>query len=543
MEKRLTEEEVNDLIERAKSGDNVAWESLYHNFENYVHKRAWQYLKKLTIPAERAKEIEEELYQAGWQGFLSSIHAYDPEKGKFLSYATHYIDGEMRKEIDFALNPMRQTEREKSGTGEGKYRKFQRSSVDTDLSKVLIQMARERFLESRLSLEKAQNNEKYSPERRVLQIMKILHMLSDEEHSLSKEELGNCLRLYRLAKYQNGTPLESPNTLTSTIENMLLEVNPLIYNDENDREYKVKYEGYQEDRLKAKQNKEKGKKAKNITGFSYVHIFERAELDMLIQLVCFSDLLSREDKQNLVDKLVSTASTYYRTPFQDGEKLKFNPKAIHGRFSGRKLSENRDFSEKINLIQQAIKNLWQIRFKFNCYTAEHEIVPKTEYMHELSPYHLVVYHDHYYCIGLKKGDERIWHYRVDLMSDVEILTDSEGKPVPIDVCAFDGLPIGNASWDPGKYMAEHLYMAYDEPKEIRIKIRDDDYTILHDWFGDHYEKTEEPCETGYDIVAVRTSPSMIVHWAMQYAGVVEVMDEEIRGKIRDEVRGLAERYG
>ena len=99
-------------------------------------------------------------------------------------------------------------------------------------------------------------------------------------------------------------------------------------------------------------------------------------------------------------------------------------------------------------------------------------------------------------------------------------------------------------------MAEHLNMAYDEPQDIKIKIRNTDYTILHDWFGDHYEKVEELIETDengrevtYDIVLIRTSPYMIVHWAMQYGTNVEIMNEEIREKIREEIRRVGERYG
>lgn len=515
----LTNEEVKNLISKIQSGDNEAWENLYYNYERYVHDRAWTRLRKLNISEERKRDMEEELYQAGWKGFLSCVHAYDPQKGEFLTYATHYIDAEMSKEIQFAMNSLGLTD------------------------KVNLQMAiAPRALDSGISVEEAPDLGKYSAERRVLQIMKVLRLLTDEEHSLSKDELGSLLRFYRIVKYHNGTPLESRNTLTSTIEDMLTEVNPPEYTGKNDGEYKVKYEGYKENRLKAKRNKESGKKAVDITEFSYIHIFDRVELDSLIQLVCFSDMFSNEDKQRLVEKLVSTASEYYRTPFQDGKKLRFNPRAIHGRFSGRIIHDNRQFAEKIKLIQQAVNELCQIQFKFNRYTAEHEMIPKSEYLHVLSPYHLVVYHDNYYCIGLKKEDKRIWHYRVDLMSDVEILTDGDGKSIPIDVCAFEGLPICNAYWNPEKYMAEHLNMAYDEPKEIHIKIRNTDYTILHDWFGNHYEKTEQPCEAGYDIVTVRTSPYMMVHWAMQYADAVEVMDEDIREKIRDEIEKMKGKY-
>jgi hypothetical protein len=84
-------------------------------------------------------------------------------------------------------------------------------------------------------------------------------------------------------------------------------------------------------------------------------------------------------------------------------------------------------------------------------------------------------------------------------------------------------------------------MAYDEPRKIDIKIKNTDYTILHDWFGNHYEKISSD-ENGYDVVRVKTSPAMIVHWAMQYAGKVEIMDEEVREKIREEIKKLEEKY-
>ena len=528
----MTKEEVKALIVKAKSGDNAAWESLYHHFEKYIHSRAWNRLKKPDMTPDRKKDLEEELYQAGWQGFLSAVRNYDPKQGEFLTYATHFIDGEMAKEMKLVTNPHGFTE------------------IPDFRERMETQTAKRVFADGKtISVEESPDRGKYSAERRTLQILEILRLLTDETHNLSKDELGRCLRLYRMAKYKNGTPPEAPNTLTSTLEEILAEANPPEYTGDNEGDYRIRYTGYRENRLKERQNKEKGKKSADITDFSYVHTFSYAELDNLIQMVSFSDLLSNEEKKRLVDKLVSTSSLYYRTPFYDGDRLKFSPQTIHGRFSTRAMGDRKAFTEKINLIQQAIKNLCQIRFRFNCYTSEHTTVPKTEYQHVLSPYHLVVYHDNYYCIGMKKEDRRIWHYRVDLMSEVELVTDGEGKPVPIDVCVFEGLPISNAYWDPEKYMAEHLYMAYDEPREIQIKLRSDDYTILHDWFGNHYEKMNESIETDengsrvqYDTVKVRTSPSMIVHWAMQYAGAVEILDEEIRERIRDEIAKLKEKY-
>ena len=101
----MTKEEVKEQILRVKSGDNEAWKDLYAHFEKYVHECAWKRLRKLNMPADRKKAVEEDLYQAGWQGFLSAVRGYDPRQGEFLTYATHFIDGEITKELKFALYP------------------------------------------------------------------------------------------------------------------------------------------------------------------------------------------------------------------------------------------------------------------------------------------------------------------------------------------------------------------------------------------------------------------------------------------------------
>jgi hypothetical protein len=321
-----------------------------------------------------------------------------------------------------------------------------------------------------------------------------------------------------------------------------LELNPLEYSKDNESKYRITYDGYKEDRLK--NNIESSEKAKSISNFAYVHLFSNDELDTLIEQVCLSDLISEEEKEKLVEKLVSTASTYYKTPFWSEGNIKFNPKAVYSRLDERNANNRKkELVKNIGVIQEALNNMGQISFHFNRYNAKGEMEHTSEYVHTLSPYHLVVYHDNYYCIGLSgdKSDERIWHYRVDLMSDVEIVKDDDGKIIPIKICDFTGLPIANSSWNPEKYMSEHLYMAYDEPRKIDIKIKNTDYTILHDWFGNHYEKISSD-ENGYDVVRVKTSPNMIVHWAMQYAGKVEIMDEEVREKIREEIENARRKY-
>ena len=592
----LTDQEIAVLINEIKIGNNVAWEKICHNFERYIHECCWKRLRKFDMSDSVRTELEEDLYMAGWQGFVSAIKNYEPENGKLLTYATYYINGEISKELDLQLNPLGLTERprpEKKKSTETESSIISRISIDEDggipenvLSYALMRekhsdeaeretsgdenLSRMSEIAGLLKDEKA-NKEAlaqlfsescisdlggYSNERSTLQILEILKQTTDEKHTVSKNELKHLLRLYRIGRYKNNTSVPDDRTFNRVVAEILLELNPGKYTNENDSDYIIKYDGYTEDKLnkKIKPDKSSSQKvetasAPTLNGLHYVHPFEYEETDRLIQLISFSDMLSVDEKKKLIGKIWELTGKYYTTPYWDGENLKFNPRAVHSRLTGNKASDRGKLAESLKTLQYAVNKLAQVRFKFNRYNADHELVPTSEFLHELSPYHLVVYHDNYYCIGLKKGDSRVWHYRVDLMTDVEIIRDEEGKIVPVELTNFEGLPILNSAWDPEKYMAEHLNMAYDEPQDIRIKIKNTDYTIIHDWFGDHYEKVDEVTradddgnEIHYDIVKVRTSPSMIVHWAMQYGGRVEIMDEEIREKLKAEISKLGELY-
>lgn len=557
MEKKasLDKKEINCLIQKIISGnDNDAWEQLYKQYEAYIHSRAWNWLKDIKVS--NPHSLEEDLFSAGWEGFIKAFRRFDPDKGEFTTYATWWIDETIKDELQKHLNSF--------GFTHSDGVKVSRVYAPKDPEEGSINA-----YEAELSRAKAKANHKgivlddapdmgsYTSERRTIQILDILKKMTDEEHTLTRNELIEQLSLYRQAKYKNGTKKEASNTFNKTMAEILLEVNPAEYSEDNDAKFKIKYEGYNRgaltERIKYKKgNSNKIELAPVINGLKYVHDFDNDSLDKLIQLVSFSDMLSNEEKKRLIGQLVATASAYYETPFADGDNLRFNPKAVHGRFAQRIGTDRKMLSDNLKIIQSAINTLSQIRFRFNQYTADHEIVPKNDYIHVLSPYHMVVYHDNYYVIGLNQvwGDnKRVLHYRIDLMTDVEIAKDEEGKNIPIEICDFEGLPICNAYWDPEKYMAEHINMAYGETRDIRIKINADDHTILHDWFGNHYTKNESVTETDgfgkeiqYDIVTVRTSPGMIVHWAMQYGTVVEIMDDEIRERIREEVHKMSEMY-
>ncbi len=557
----LTKEEINELIKKIGSGDNAAWETLVRHYDLYLHKLARKRLQ--TIGVKNPETMEADLYSAGWIGFVSALKNYDDNKGFFTKYATFYIEGEMSNQLEFEFNSMGMTDMPERSSGASVTRVYahvedneEENEANEAAFEKLIYRAVAKRSDTGFSVEGPEKQGAYSSERRALQIVDVLRLMTDEDHSLSSESLRDILTCYRSAKHSNFAPTEADNTFNKSMAEILLELDPAKHSDENDKDYRVKYEGYESDRLSSKvkmqkDNPNKVDTAPVINGLRYVHDFDKETLDKLIQLVSFSDMFSNEEKSQIINKLVKTGSVYYNTPFMENGDIRFIPAAIHGRFSQRNGAERKQLIENLKVIQKAINSLAQIRFRFNHYTADHKLVPNGEYTHVLSPYHMVVYHDNYYVIGLNQawGDNRVLHYRVDLMSDIEIAKDDEGKIIPIKVCEFDGLPICNILWDPEKYMAEHINMAYGELEEIRIRIKETDYTLIHNWFGDHYEKVdsvvgvdEKGEAVNYDTVVVKTSPYMIVHWAMQYGTAVEILDEEIREKIREELKEMEKKY-
>ena len=523
----LTDQEIAALINEIKIGNNDAWEKICHNFDRYIHECCWKKLRKFDMSETFRMEMEEDLYIAGWQGFVSAVKNYDSEKAKLLTFATYYINKELSMELDLLLNPLGLTERprpEKKKSVERENSVISRISIDEDggISENVLSYAlmREKYSDeaetdvsedgkiSRMSeiaelLKDEKANKEaleqlfseggisdlggYSNERSTLQILEILKQTTDEKHSVSKEGLKRLLRLYRIGKYNNSTSVEWDNTFNRMIAEILMELNPGEYSDDNDSDYRIKYDGYTEDKLNKsiKQNKSSSQKVESgsapvLNGLSYVHHFSYEETDRLIQLVSFSDMLSLEEKEKLIGKIIDTAGKYYTTPYWDGKSLKFSPKAVHGRFTGRTIDEKAGFADNLKTLQYAVNNLGQVRFKFNRYNAEHELVPTDEYMHQLSPYHLVVYHDNYYCIGLKKGDRRVWHYRVDLMSDMELILDKEGRIVPVEITDFAGLPIFNAIYEQFRQNNRNTYGI--KGRLLLPKISDDMMVRKRDWF-------------------------------------------------------------
>ena len=134
------------------------------------------------------------------------------------------------------------------------------------------------------------------------------------------------------------------------------------------------------------------------------------------------------------------------------------------------------------------------------------------------------------------------------MSDVKIRK-FEGTDmfIPLEITSFDDIPteLRTVFWNPSKYLAEHLYMGFDKPCLIEFrakKTQDRIFTTFHDWFDDNFDSYDDPENEDSIILSVRTSPSLVVPFALQYSDMFEVVNPEIREEIKKKIKELKKKY-
>ena len=408
------------------------------------------------------------------------------------------------------------------------------------------------------------SNADYDTVKRALDILKILKeetdSESDSENAMSLGELREKLK----EKEDNG----NAKTVSSAVDRVLMAVNPEYYDEDLKNEYKVIFEGYEEDpirirtairnlkqkkaayRRKMKKEKpeisdeelkegmpkldleldesdednvdqsEKYDAVPPVTNLRYVHDFSFDELDTIINALYFSKTVNEEERDRLIYKLAKLSSKRYQKKWFSENN---NRPVIKNIFQG--IVNNNDASrtelkKNIALIQSAIDEKVKIQFIMNVYNAERELVPskiddsgKTIWS-KVTPYHILIYNDKYYMLANCKPYSNVSVWRIDLMSDVKLL-EEEGRPKR----EIKGM---SDTWNGQEYMEKHLHMSYDAPTNVRLKVSNEYYTMMVDWFGNNFVKRREFDEK-YDVVTVTCSEQAMINWAMQYSDVVEVL--------------------
>lgn len=236
---------------------------------------------------------------------------------------------------------------------------------------------------------------------------------------------------------------------------------------------------------------------------------------------------SRDSVKAILDDLME----YYPGP--DQIRCKESEKGRPYSFDYYYQTEIPDHIQKnVQAIGQAIhknkregKKEYYLVFQFNGYGTDHELHPTVKTM-ELYPIRILWAYGHPYLVGFFPGRLDAAHFRIDLMSNVQVTerTKEENPQRAFRICQVEE----------ENYQASHLYMFYERqeerPKRIKLQVKkipgkpEASMTFLEDHFGSCWRAVEGTETEDAVEVWVKCLPVAMAQFVRQYIDRVRVLE-------------------
>lgn len=313
-------------------------------------------------------------------------------------------------------------------------------------------------------------------------ILEILRVYSDEEHSLTQQEI------IRLLDKNYGMECDR-----RSVKNNVISLKEMGYDISMEKGY----------RLLSRE-------------------FDDSELRILIDSVLFSKSISTRQAKGLIEKIRGLASNY------------FNAKVSHvSNLPELNRTLNKQAMYSLDAINDAIADKRKIKFIYNEVGTDFKLHPKRNEPYKVNPYQIVANNGRFYLIGNYDKYDDVAHFRIDRMTDVKVL-DEKAKPMSKVSELEKGLNLP-------KHMAEHFYMFSGESVFAEIKTTPDMMSELVDWFGTDFSVIKKGEDT---IVArIKCNYSAMRFWALQYGLYVEILKpENLRKQLQEDICRMGEKY-
>ena len=267
-------------------------------------------------------------------------------------------------------------------------------------------------------------------------------------------------------------------------------------------------------------NSEKGDGA-----FLLSRVFEKSEIGFLIDAVFSSKSINQKQAQELTNKLQRFLSKEDRKSFyyvsKSGEITRTDNKLVF---------------YNLDIILDAIAKGKKIKFKYNRYyldSLKNEKMKNRKLV--ASPYYLVNNQGKYYLVCNNNYFNDIANYRIERMSDIEIL-DEEVKPIKSLEGCENGLDIA-------KYANENIYMFSNKAINAKIKI-DNEYSIsyVQDWFGENANIYQDKHDNKI-YANIHGNEQALIYWCLQYGESIELIEPvSTREKIKVIIDNMKKKY-
>ena len=257
------------------------------------------------------------------------------------------------------------------------------------------------------------------------------------------------------------------------------------------------------------------------SGVYITRLFSDAELKLLADSVLASRHIPEKETGNMVDRLCLLS--------QEDFKHKIRYVKVAKNYQGK--IENDKFFATLDIINTAIEKNKQIRFNYNQIGVKNQY--SKLYPHTVSPYYALIHNQHYFLISYDEGKKAQRYFRIDKMSDVEILQTTATKEK--DVKPFIHVD------DYKTKITAYPYMYTDKPQTVTFWVQDGMLSELVDWFGNDFKILLQ--EEKRFKISLSVSPMAMKKWALQYTPDVEIITpQDLREEVIQELGKALKTY-
>lgn len=249
--------------------------------------------------------------------------------------------------------------------------------------------------------------------------------------------------------------------------------------------------------------------------------YEPSEIRMLIDGVLASRHISANHSRDLIEKLANEENKYFRK----------NIKHIHSVNEFEK-GDNAEVFYSIDIVHEAIDAGRMVEYDYNKYGMDKSL-HKTSFQ-RISPYQLILHNQRYYLMGYSSFWGHMVYHRLDRITNMIV---SERTAVPIrEVEGFEnGINYKNLT-------TALPYMFSDTPETVEILAVEWIVDQIIDWFGKDI-KIEKANGSELLKITLKSSPTAMLFWAMQYTDECEVIKPaSLRERIKETINKAKEKY-
>ncbi len=246
--------------------------------------------------------------------------------------------------------------------------------------------------------------------------------------------------------------------------------------------------------------------------------FEPGEVRAIIDNFSYANYIVPSIAKEIIKKCKNMQTVYENEKLKDYQIYSVNSK-----------TENAEVIKNIEDISSSIYNNHKIKFEYWKYEITNKLEKQIVSTPTVSPFAIVYNKQEFYFIGIKDGQDKFYHYRLDRMKNVKELNEK--------------ITIKKTKSQIRDFAESTVEMFGGKKEEIEAVCNKCLLNAIFDIFGKNVTIEKIPGNDENFKLIVDSNPMGFRMWAMRNIDMVEVIrPENLRNEMREIVENAIERY-